>query len=367
MNLDEIIRSLESSRAPADAWSPPGRPGVYAAYLRVKTALGPLNPGMNVVLYLGTSEDLARRGIQQHLHPDRTGSSTLRRTLGAVLKRELRLKAVPRGKGNNQRDFQNYSFAPPGGARLTAWMKAKLEFGFCAGSDVARLEEQLIQRLEPVLNLQGWENPHRPFLSALRKECETEASQNQGHPGEQPGGAARRAGSTRARRPARTLFREVKLPNGVSGRLYLHSMPGRRESLDDAWAEVRRLGVFSIVCLSPLDEIRDKSPKYAEAIQTFRLPCNLRRLPVCDYQGPDDDELFCQLATQVADSLRNGDGILVHCGAGIGRTGMFTIAALMALGLSVHEARRRVETAGSSPEVPAQEETIRRVSRLLQA
>jgi hypothetical protein len=179
MNLDEVIRSLGSSRAAADAWSPPGRPGVYAAYLRAKTALGPLRPGMNVVLYLGTSEDLARRGIQQHLHPDRTGSSTFRRTLGAVLRDELRLKVVPRGRGNNQSDFRNYSFAPPGGAHLTEWMKTNLEFGFCTGSDAAKLEKQLIQRLEPVLNLQGWENPHRPFLSALRKECETEASQNQ--------------------------------------------------------------------------------------------------------------------------------------------------------------------------------------------
>ena len=161
-----------------------------------------------------------------------------------------------------------------------------------------------------------------------------------------------------------TGFRGVHLPSAVSGRMWLHSMPGRNEPLGEAWAEVQRLGISCIVCLAPLDEIREKSPEYAKAIEGRELPCDVRRMPVFDYQGPEDDEAFRKLATVVADSLRAGESILVHCGAGIGRTGMFAMATLIALGVQVEEARRAVKVAGSGPERPAQEEALRRFARV---
>jgi len=161
-----------------------------------------------------------------------------------------------------------------------------------------------------------------------------------------------------------TRFRKVELSGGTAGRLYLHSMPGRYERLEDAWAEVRGLGISTIICLAPLDEIREKSPEYSKSIEIGTVPCDVRRLPVCDYQGPDDDRAFSELSGQVADLLRRGEGILIHCGAGVGRTGMFAIAALMGLGLSADEARRQVRAAGSGPERPAQEEALRRFGRL---
>ena len=89
-----------------------------------------------------------------------------------------------------------------------------------------------------------------------------------------------------------TRFRQVELPAEVSGHLYLHSMPGRYEPLVETWAEVRRLAVAAIVSLAPLDEIREKSPEYAESIETNAIPCQLWRLAICDYQGPDDDQAF---------------------------------------------------------------------------
>ena len=155
-------------------------------------------------------------------------------------------------------------------------------------------------------------------------------------------------------------LREVELPAGVPGRLWLHSMPGRYEPLDEAWTEARRLGVFSIICLAPLDEIREKSPNYARAIEEEQLPCSVRRFPICDYQGPDDDEAFRRLALDIAALLRSDRRVLVHCGAGIGRTRMLAIAILITLGLSATEASNRVKAADAGPERPTQEQALRR-------
>jgi protein-tyrosine phosphatase len=142
-------------------------------------------------------------------------------------------------------------------------------------------------------------------------------------------------------------------------------MPGRYDALEDAWSEVERAGVRVIACLAPQDEIEKKSPDYAAAIETDEAPASLLRLPIGDFEGPGSDEGFRELAQEVAVSLRAGDGVLIHCGAGVGRTGMVAIAVLMILGASHTDAERRVRAAGSIPERPAQEEAVRRLEEFL--
>jgi hypothetical protein len=63
------------------------------------------------------------------------------------------------------------------------------------------------------------------------------------------------------------MFRRVDLPAGVPGRLLLHSMPGRYETIESAWDQVRRETVSAIVCLAENDELRDKSSEYGENIR----------------------------------------------------------------------------------------------------
>jgi protein-tyrosine phosphatase len=106
-------------------------------------------------------------------------------------------------------------------------------------------------------------------------------------------------------------------------------------------AEVHNHSISLIVCLSSFDEIREKSTEYSKALEMSSAPCAVRRFPICDYQGPDDDEAFWSLANEVAAHLRHGKSVLVHCGAGIGRTGMFAIAALMALSVPLNEAEQK--------------------------
>ena len=62
------------------------------------------------------------------------------------------------------------------------------------------------------------------------------------------------------------MFRSVPLPGDVAGGLWLHSMPGRRQPLEQAWAQLRIHGIEAIVCLAASDEVRAKSPSYAAAV-----------------------------------------------------------------------------------------------------
>lgn len=119
-------------------------------------------------------KDRLRRRIQEHLRSGRTGSSTLRRSLGAVLADKLRLKARPRRKPpRNDKDFQNYCFDAEGEDRLTRWMLDHLEVAWmeCASSEeVERTEADLVLRRAPVLNINN--NPNSPYAPTVRKRRE---------------------------------------------------------------------------------------------------------------------------------------------------------------------------------------------------
>jgi protein-tyrosine phosphatase len=151
-----------------------------------------------------------------------------------------------------------------------------------------------------------------------------------------------------------TSFRPVKLPSGVKGRLFLHSMPGRRESLESVWAEMARLGITCIACLAGPDEIDVKSRDYGYAVRERCTPCEMRSFPIPDFGVPDDDVAFWRFADDMAALLTTGDAVLMHCGAGIGRSGTMATSVLMALGDTLDAALRAVQAAGSHPETPSQ-------------
>jgi protein-tyrosine phosphatase len=154
------------------------------------------------------------------------------------------------------------------------------------------------------------------------------------------------------------MFREVTLQNNLPGRLYLHSMPGRYEAWSDFTAEAERRGIDLIVSLVSEDEIVRKSWSYADAIKSGSLRCPRECFPVPDYGVPENREAFAAFVTRIAKSLRSGHTILVHCGAGIGRTGTFAICLLLASGVSCIDAKRAVSDAGSYPETSEQKELV---------
>lgn len=160
-------------------------------------------------------------------------------------------------------------------------------------------------------------------------------------------------------------FREVMLPDGVPGRLYLHSMPGLFESLGEVWKQVQLLGIAVIVALPPMDEIDARSAAYGRAIRAGETPCRVLRFPVGDFQAPSDDREFQKAAEEVASCLRRGERVLAHCAAGIGRSGMFAAGVLMTLGFQMDEALARAAAVGSRPEREGQLDALRRLAARL--
>ncbi len=111
-----------------------------------------------------------------HFSSRGTGFSTLRRSIGALLKDELTLEAIPRSSGKAQSNYQNYRFRAEGEEKLTSWMAANLEVGVCpVDSEYRPVEKQLIAELQPVLCLTGWPNPHARQIKESRRKCADEA------------------------------------------------------------------------------------------------------------------------------------------------------------------------------------------------
>ena len=154
------------------------------------------------------------------------------------------------------------------------------------------------------------------------------------------------------------MYRTVKLPAGIVGRLYLGSMPGRYEVFTEAWQAIVEHGIARVICLVPSDELQDKSPLHALALREKRVPWVHESFPIEDFEAPADRKAFWALARKTAVRLGAGETVLAHCAAGIGRTGTFAVCVLLALGLTAAEARAAVRRAGAGPQTAAQEELV---------
>ena len=154
------------------------------------------------------------------------------------------------------------------------------------------------------------------------------------------------------------MFRELKLPMNVRGKLFLHSMPGRLEAWARAAQALVEQRISAVICLARDGEIADKSREYGQALREGALPCAVIRFEIPDFGVPDDRESFLSLACEIAKRLLKGEHILIHCGFGIGRTGTLAECVLVALGQTVTEAHRVVTEAGSGPEKGEQQELI---------
>ena len=154
------------------------------------------------------------------------------------------------------------------------------------------------------------------------------------------------------------MFRRVDLPARVTGKLLLHSMPGRYEAIESVWHQVRKEAVRAIVCLAEKDELYEKSSEYAQALEAGTVPCRVLAFEIPDRGAPEDRDAFWALAGDVAKRLESGEAVLIHCAGGVGRTATLAVCVLLALGEPAGEARSTVSRAGSTVETAPQSQLI---------
>jgi len=149
-------------------------------------------------------------------------------------------------------------------------------------------------------------------------------------------------------------LRQVSIDDVSPGELWLGSMPGRFERWAEFVAEARRRKLCLMVSLAPPDEIASLSPSYWQAIGEGSLTCRWISLPMQNFGLPADLRAFREGIAEAAERLRAGDAVMMHCAAGIGRTGTAAACLLKHLGLATDEAMQRVRDAGSNPETALQ-------------
>jgi protein-tyrosine phosphatase len=145
-------------------------------------------------------------------------------------------------------------------------------------------------------------------------------------------------------------LRPLLLPEGVPGQVWLGSMPGRFETWSSFYEEARRTGLGMVVCLAPRLELAELSPEYHAALARGGLPFRWLNVPMRNFGLPEDPAGFRRDIASLAQDLRNGEVMLLHCAAGLGRTGTAAACLLKALGLDAQEALQRVREAGSNPQ-----------------
>lgn len=162
------------------------------------------------------------------------------------------------------------------------------------------------------------------------------------------------------------MLREIQLPDGVPGRLFRAPMPGRWDwPLRRAERDILDGRIDLVVCLTPMPEIQSFAPAYAREIEDEDLPWEMWDMPIPDGGLPEDEDEFIELAQDLAEELREGINVLIHCYAGIGRSGMMAACTLMALGQDHDTALAVVDVAGAGPETYRQESFVERAAASL--
>lgn len=154
------------------------------------------------------------------------------------------------------------------------------------------------------------------------------------------------------------LFRRVSLPDYITGKMYLHPMPGRFEKITQFVNELEQKNIRKIICLTGLEEISRISPDYHALIKKHHDNFHIECFPIPDFGVPDDPEAFLRLARLSSDQVKTGEAVLIHCGMGIGRTGLFGVLLLMVSGLTRKDAEFAIQSAGAGVQTNSQKEFI---------
>ena len=145
------------------------------------------------------------------------------------------------------------------------------------------------------------------------------------------------------------------LTNG-DGFLAVMARPRFGESLRDELAVLRRIGVETIASLLEPSEEAELELR-SEGRFAEELGLKFLNFPIADRGVPTRSVEFHRFTESLADDVRNGRGVAVHCRAGIGRSGLAAAAVLVSLGHEPREVFAMISKA-RGVDVPDTEEQI---------
>ena len=124
------------------------------------------------------------------------------------------------------------------------------------------------------------------------------------------------------------------------------------------------VGADVMVCLCEEPELAERYPDYVAWLKAESPGGRAIWFPIPDLHAPTLEQVR-PLLDRLAASLHAGDVLLMHCGAGIGRTGTVAAALLIDVGVSHPEALSAVARARpmAGPEVGAQSRLLEDLAR----
>jgi protein-tyrosine phosphatase len=151
---------------------------------------------------------------------------------------------------------------------------------------------------------------------------------------------------------------EIPLPVGTRGRLWLC---GKQFIGRDPEAAMAYVGATAVVCLNEPREL-DRYPDYVEWLES-QPETRVLWWPIPDLYAPSREtavDLFDQLRAR----LEDGQSVLMHCGAGIGRAGTIAVGLLITMGETLGDAvaHVRAHRPMGGPEAGAQTELLQWLS-----
>jgi hypothetical protein len=175
---DECL--IPTERMPLDEPLHSDGPGIYFIFLNSGISLEDFPVGESRLLYIGKAESAI--AARHHAHYETSAQSTLRRSLGAILRRGRALfpdfSVLPRKSEGKitEKAIQSYRFTEESECILSDWMLKNLTFCYrIVKTGIRDLERCYIKKWNPILNLTHSKNSHRRTLEELRRQCRVEA------------------------------------------------------------------------------------------------------------------------------------------------------------------------------------------------
>ena len=127
------------------------------------------------------------------------------------------------------------------------------------------------------------------------------------------------------------------------GEIALSRMPGSVTCIEDDVAEIVALNCACVLTLAPQEElIRHGGHRLSSLLMNEGIEWH--HFPIIDYATPlpSQDRVWSELSERMHDHLNDNRSILVHCYAGVGRSGMIALRLLVERGANPEDALTQI-------------------------